>query len=133
MIRRPPRSTRTDTLFPYTTLFRSLTVTVEVHGRSRHVAPNKVEWHELTVARRLELQLPMVRMATAAVGFHTSPKTQAAQAVQSRAQSPAGLHEMQKALEPLQGEHPVLLPAGPRVALLRHPETGQAPSMDGVG
>src|SRR3546814_11788693 len=28
MIRRPPRSTRTDTLFPYTTLFRS----VEVEG-----------------------------------------------------------------------------------------------------
>src|SRR3546814_18842059 len=28
MIRRPPRSTRTDTLFPYTTLFRSLAVTV---------------------------------------------------------------------------------------------------------
>src|SRR3546814_19628313 len=25
MIRRPPRSTRTDTLFPYTTLFRSMT------------------------------------------------------------------------------------------------------------
>src|SRR3546814_3686758 len=29
MIRRPPRSTRTDTLFPYTTLFRSLGVTVQ--------------------------------------------------------------------------------------------------------
>src|SRR3546814_1108475 len=29
MIRRPPRSTRTDTLFPYTTLFRSATATVE--------------------------------------------------------------------------------------------------------
>src|SRR3546814_9579999 len=27
MIRRPPRSTRTDTLFPYTTLFRSLAAT----------------------------------------------------------------------------------------------------------
>src|SRR3546814_3590884 len=26
MIRRPPRSTRTDTLFPYTTLFRSIAV-----------------------------------------------------------------------------------------------------------
>src|SRR3546814_2382426 len=26
MIRRPPRSTRTDTLFPYTTLFRSSTI-----------------------------------------------------------------------------------------------------------
>src|SRR3546814_3098346 len=28
MIRRPPRSTRTDTLFPYTTLFRSYTYTL---------------------------------------------------------------------------------------------------------
>src|SRR3546814_17086223 len=27
MIRRPPRSTRTDTLFPYTTLFRSIVFT----------------------------------------------------------------------------------------------------------
>src|SRR3546814_18211262 len=26
MIRRPPRSTRTDTLFPYTTLFRSVSI-----------------------------------------------------------------------------------------------------------
>src|SRR3546814_14636329 len=31
MIRRPPRSTRTDTLFPYTTLFRSVEIT-EVSG-----------------------------------------------------------------------------------------------------
>src|SRR3546814_16570853 len=30
MIRRPPRSTRTDTLFPYTTLFRSLGQLVEI-------------------------------------------------------------------------------------------------------
>src|SRR3546814_21123478 len=28
MIRRPPRSTRTDTLFPYTTLFRSLAASI---------------------------------------------------------------------------------------------------------
>src|SRR3546814_2780857 len=28
MIRRPPRSTRTDTLFPYTTLFRSFMTSV---------------------------------------------------------------------------------------------------------
>src|SRR3546814_10913170 len=27
MVRRPPRSTRTDTLFPYTTLFRSTSLT----------------------------------------------------------------------------------------------------------
>src|SRR3546814_2034863 len=30
MIRRPPRSTRTDTLFPYTALFRSVVVRREV-------------------------------------------------------------------------------------------------------
>src|SRR3546814_7287456 len=30
MIRRPPRSTRTDTLFPYTTLFRSAAVPQEL-------------------------------------------------------------------------------------------------------
>src|SRR3546814_9139057 len=32
MIRRPPRSTRTDTLFPYTTLFRSAAVDVLVNN-----------------------------------------------------------------------------------------------------
>src|SRR3546814_6730906 len=30
MIRRPPRSTRTDTLFPYTTLFRSTVITAYI-------------------------------------------------------------------------------------------------------
>src|SRR3546814_5690675 len=33
MIRRPPRSTRTDTLFPYTTLFRSAFVAAILIGR----------------------------------------------------------------------------------------------------
>src|SRR3546814_2908223 len=33
MIRRPPRSTRTDTLFPYTTLFRSPMVAFLVDGK----------------------------------------------------------------------------------------------------
>src|SRR3546814_11333335 len=37
MIRRPPRSTRTDTLFPYTTLFRSLLIDfVPNHSSDRH-------------------------------------------------------------------------------------------------
>src|SRR3546814_2158160 len=36
MIRRPPRSTRTDTLFPYTTLFRS-------RGHTEDVLPPYVE------------------------------------------------------------------------------------------
>src|SRR3546814_15048871 len=43
MIRRPPRSTRTDTLFPYTTLFRSplqlqLRAVEPCQRRDRHVA-----------------------------------------------------------------------------------------------
>src|SRR3546814_17828353 len=40
MIRRPPRSTRTDTLLPYTTLFRSLVGMVddEVLGADRREA-----------------------------------------------------------------------------------------------
>src|SRR3546814_14297612 len=37
MIRRPPRSTRTDTLFPYTTLFRS-------PGRSSRFVPGCGTW-----------------------------------------------------------------------------------------
>src|SRR3546814_2451697 len=39
MIRRPPRSTRTDTLFPYTTLFRSDAPPADRHRlRSLHCA-----------------------------------------------------------------------------------------------
>src|SRR3546814_7114967 len=38
MIRRPPRSTRTDTLFPYTTLFRSRTATVRTASVRTHPA-----------------------------------------------------------------------------------------------
>src|SRR3546814_16497373 len=35
MIRRPPRSTRTDTLFPYTTLFRSSVIVIRQPPASR--------------------------------------------------------------------------------------------------
>src|SRR3546814_13688013 len=39
MIRRPPRSTRTDTLFPYTTLFRSRRPSVRGPVRDQHDDP----------------------------------------------------------------------------------------------
>src|SRR3546814_6097846 len=45
MMRRPPRSTRTDTLFPYTTLFRSTVHhagqagALEVHPQTRRARP----------------------------------------------------------------------------------------------
>src|SRR3546814_3049831 len=38
MIRRPPRSTRTDTLFPYTTLFRSVSWNFTQNGKPRAIS-----------------------------------------------------------------------------------------------
>src|SRR3546814_1846096 len=43
MLRRPPRSTRTDTLFPYTTLFRSAWLTrIEFADPQPAAAPSRV-------------------------------------------------------------------------------------------
>src|SRR3546814_947357 len=39
MIRRPPRSTRTDTLFPYTTLFRSASAAAQLTARTSGLLP----------------------------------------------------------------------------------------------
>src|SRR3546814_4032006 len=61
MIRRPPRSTRTDTLFPYTTLFRSLPdgddVPVLIAGGHavsimREIGCAIVEWAEINIVFR---------------------------------------------------------------------------------
>src|SRR3546814_18705361 len=41
MIRRPPRSTRTDTLFPYTTLFRSCRQSRHLLGLVRAAGPSR--------------------------------------------------------------------------------------------
>src|SRR3546814_14195227 len=46
MIRRPPRSTRTDTLFPYTTLFRSILH----HDHLRHTGNGAPKQHLLLIA-----------------------------------------------------------------------------------
>src|SRR3546814_5428234 len=75
MIRRPPRSTRTDTLFPYTTLFRSMAAALRAgsetvcsnvcaksgrdcdrHSRCQFAQPVFVAAVDL---RRLELALPL--------------------------------------------------------------------------
>src|SRR3546814_6538644 len=40
MLRRPPRSTRTDTLFPYTTLFRSFGIEPGPRGELDDIAAN---------------------------------------------------------------------------------------------
>src|SRR3546814_3672257 len=55
MIRRPPRSTRTDTLFPYTTLFRSIAVVAYMMepGDVKVVANRLVQLLELAKAGKL--------------------------------------------------------------------------------
>src|SRR3546814_6560825 len=54
MIRRPPRSTRPDTLFPYTTLFRSLYRTVPLGQRGGVNREDSVADLGLDRARALE-------------------------------------------------------------------------------
>src|SRR3546814_11556100 len=48
MYRGPPRSTRNDTLFPYTTLFRSMAFVLDVDGSfERHANPESIVWQRL--------------------------------------------------------------------------------------
>src|SRR3546814_3345274 len=59
MIRRPPRSTRTDTLFPYTTLFRSKAALSVAYGaglRVSEVAHLKVDDIDRSEEHTSELQ-----------------------------------------------------------------------------
>src|SRR3546814_11520950 len=55
MIRRPPRSTRTDTLFPYTTLFRSQS------GETMMMDPNGIEGLDAQVIGRVSPTAPRIQ------------------------------------------------------------------------
>src|SRR3546814_1456278 len=59
MRRRPPRSTRTDTLFPYTTLFRSAydpaAVAALVDNRNRNIGRQDIEGVDLGASYRFEV------------------------------------------------------------------------------
>src|SRR3546814_11503593 len=64
MLRRPPRATRTDTLFPYTTLFRSADIVGKDDdriGRRDHIFTQAAEWilvkHRLRGGREPEIAL----------------------------------------------------------------------------
>src|SRR3546814_14192071 len=87
MRRRPPRSTRTDTLFPYTTLFRShvihclISSTVAKCGRLQRrraafecvvgavACRNTVGWLPATGATSSEGKQAMAVLVTGAAGF----------------------------------------------------------------
>src|SRR3546814_2346498 len=53
MIRRPPRSTRTDTLFPYTTLFRSEKRLYGSDNATGSGAQLALEWQAYTMLRKM--------------------------------------------------------------------------------
>src|SRR3546814_20161149 len=61
MIRRPPRSKRTDTLFPYTTLFRSLEL-LERLGELQGEALQRADRHQQG-ARALRAELRLAALA----------------------------------------------------------------------
>src|SRR3546814_5736146 len=72
MIRRPPRSTRTDTLFPYTTLFRSILLRLDalVSDGSKTMA------HDLVTVEHVLPQQP--RSDSGWVGWIASPQERSA-------------------------------------------------------
>src|SRR3546814_2379685 len=63
MIRRPPRSTRTDTLFPYTTLFRSMMEAPTLRDarlgwKSPDAEPPTYDYHAFGLTIRSDIELP---------------------------------------------------------------------------
>src|SRR3546814_16407634 len=63
MIRRPPRSTRTDTLFPYTTLFRSAQRRLTGRPRGMSVGIERVDLGRLGEEVVGDAQAPLVEAA----------------------------------------------------------------------
>src|SRR3546814_18089204 len=96
MIRRPPRSTRTDTLFPYTTLFRSVSlrftdveIAVIAHRASQR-STDRAGWIKALVRRHLALksrvddgllaELAPIRMQLLRIGRNLNQAMKAANA-----------------------------------------------------
>src|SRR3546814_12347463 len=65
MIRRPPRSTRTDTLFPYTTLFRSSMDKTLLTATVLRADPPVVDLTEPGLSLRVERDLGIAKLRVA--------------------------------------------------------------------
>src|SRR3546814_19249567 len=72
MVRRPPRSTRTDTLFPYTTLFRSGWTALQLDRAHAHAEPAERAKSDAIVA----LLTPVVKAAFTDFGFESAVQAQ---------------------------------------------------------
>src|SRR3546814_3358666 len=85
MIRRPPRSTRTDTLFPYTTLFRSippdpteclrLAPSQIQNGRTSTSAPIMVAWNDKSPSRFPSLTISLLIRSQTPTRFRSEEHT----------------------------------------------------------
>src|SRR3546814_14566711 len=75
MIRRPPRSTRTDTLFPYTTLFRSSSEFGKEHVEITLASNERLVLLGVTSAQRDadEVAHPIVEVCEERIGFGLEP------------------------------------------------------------
>src|SRR3546814_21067009 len=102
MIRRPPRSTRTDTLFPYTTLFRSAN-----GSEDTPVAPGEDD-----VLERLDRDLP----------FHLADEEEAQGGTTHDHQSD---REREKSIQAAQRRRSVSRPAGCHVQGLQWPSRSE--------
>ena len=109
----------------------TLTLTLDVEGPGRHTNKNKVEWHELNVKRRLQLEFPMVRVGTAPVGFKTSPKAQGIE--QAAATPPAGVAEMNKAMEACKGDQQCMMQTGMKFGRMMQQGKMEKPAAPSVG
>src|SRR3546814_11280791 len=92
MIRRPPSSTRTDTLFPYTTLFRSHDAALDVvFQREHYLGP--LAYREASVARdRRELALkPLASFRQCGADAGTIPRHDNARVVGEQSQDALGV------------------------------------------
>src|SRR3546814_3573382 len=70
MIRRPPRSTRTDTLFPYTTLFRSERKLFGRHAmRAEHLQRRAIGFLRIAFLELAILVRPALTIGNHAVAF----------------------------------------------------------------
>src|SRR3546814_13769461 len=74
MRRRPPRSTRTDTLFPYTTLFRSTSsTTAYIESASGVQAGGRTGLTAVVIAILFLLALFLSPIASVVPGYATAP------------------------------------------------------------
>src|SRR3546814_12699011 len=111
MIRRPPRSTRTDTLFPYTTLFRS------PHTRPVYAVIESLRDRSIAVhARGIEPPADLASMQRVSVGAGLY------------GEMCAGCH-LGPGVEPTEMSQG-LYPQAP--VLAEHPEIGSAPCRESV-